>query len=239
MATKQHYVPNFVLRNFASADKTLWIMDKTTEKIWSKRGREEDRYDAFAENEYLPEDVDNAFWEPEEKAAQVVSTILGSARAGEPPCIDTGDKEHLCHFLLGQILRVPRVKRFSEDLHAGAYHTMLEDDPARDPDDEHPQREFYRRVLGPQVAIGGGEPGTATPLLVSDEPCYATETKVVMRIAKDTCLQLSQPAAFGGGYHRLHPDYVAALNRETWDNAHRFIAGPAREPIQHLAAGCT
>ena len=234
MPTKQHYVPNFILRNFVSVDGTLWIMQKDTKRCWARKGGGNDRYDAFAENEYLPQNVDYAFWTREHAAAPIISTILAAGRAGNAPCLVHAENEHLCRFLLAQILRVPRVKDFAVNLHAAAYYSMLRDNPCGDQDIDHPERAVFQKMVGMEVEVAVVKPNTGFPLLVSDEPCFLAEDKVVMRIAQDACLQLSDPAAFAGGYHLLDPGYVAALNRETLAKAQRFIAGPACEPIEQL-----
>ena len=239
MATKQHYVPNFILSNFASADGTLWVVRKDTGRCWAKRAGRGGRYDAFAENEYLPQEVDDALWPGEDVAAPIMSSILATARTGDVPDLDRADKEHLCRFLLMQILRVPRVKDYAAALDAAAYYAMLCDDPGGEQDNDHPERNLFRRMVGMELEVALVSPDSPSPLLVGDEPCLLARDKVVMRLAQDVCLQLSRPADFAGGFHTLGPDYVAKLNRETFVKAKRFVASPHREVMLKLVRLCS
>ena len=235
----QHYVPNFVLKNFAGDDSTLWVLDKEEGRISCIEGKEDPpRYDAFTANEYLPGSVDDSFGVKESKAAQVITKIIKQARNGDVPNLGPRQMKILCHFLLLQITRVPRVKEFSEDLSASLYHEMLVDDVEGDEGVAHPNRALFNRMrdldLGVVVAP---DPGVLS-LLVGDEPCMCKGELtrpgdlVTMRIAKDVLLQLRHPDDDGGWHFVAEDEFVRALNVEAFNTATRFLAGPDRAQVE-------
>ncbi len=117
---KNHYIPDFILGNFAGDDEALRIMNKKTGRIWAKnparksrKNRRRGGYDAFAENSYHPATVEAALGKCESDAAPVIGKIIERARSGEAAELDCEEKERLCTFLLVQILRSPRMKDFA------------------------------------------------------------------------------------------------------------------------------
>ena len=238
---KQHYVPNFILRNFAGPDGALWVFDKQARRCWRKNGP---RYDAFAENEYLPNNVDDVFAPRETAAGPAIESIILSARTAVAPNLDAADREHLCRFLLAQILRVPRLRGYGEKkrIRRSIYHSLLRDDLRGDEDLAHPERGVFRAMLAMWPEVACARPGVQTPLLVNDEPCLwvgdlsQPGARIVMRLAKDVCVQLSHPADFAGGLHGLGADDVAFLNAEAFRKAARFVAGPTRDALGTAAS---
>ena len=112
---KHHYNPNFILRNFVDANRTLWVLDKQTARCWAKRGGN-GRYDAFAENGYntikdvqgSPDDsVEDFYTEVEACAAPIIDRLIVTIEAGLCPHIGELDKEHLARFLWAQYVRSP------------------------------------------------------------------------------------------------------------------------------------
>lgn len=56
-----------------------------------------------------------------------------------------------------------------------------------------------------------------------------------MAVTNDVAVQLSRPEDSRGNVHRLGPDTVTRLNRQTFETASRFVAGPSREYLEMLA----
>ena len=234
MSDKQHYVPNFILRNFASCDRTLWILDKNTGKNWAIKGGKNERYDNFAQNNYLPQDIDQVIGLLEEGTAPILKSILTDVRSGISPNLTCSDKESLCKFLVNLILRAPRVKDFGESLHSKLYYSMLQDNLDAEQDDEHPERDLFQKLLRMNVEFGLVQPGTTTLLVICDEPCWHSEKWVVMRIAKDVLIQLGNFNRPNFWIHKFDLNYVNELNREAMNKGRRFIAGPDCDTLQRL-----
>lgn len=232
MSTKQHYVPNFILRKFASRDRTLWILDKSTGNCWSKRGGKRNRYDDFVQNNYLPQKVDDTIGLREYAAAPLILRILVEARSGVASSLSDTDKTDLCRFLVNQILRGPRVKKFAEKLHSQFYYSMLKDDLDGARDSEYPERDLFQKMTHMQLVPAIVDANTNNLLVISDEPCWFTYDVVVMRIAKDAIIQLHNVGESGPGVHILDSNWVTKLNRESINKADRFIAGPNRATLQ-------
>ena len=233
MSTKQHYVPNFILRNFASRDRTLWILDKSTGNCWSKKGGKRNRYDDFVQNNYLPQAVDDTLGLRERAAAPIIMSILTEARSGVASSLSHTDKKDLCRFLVNQILRGPRVKKLAEDLDPQSYHSMIQDvlDAARDSD--FPERDLFQKMMYMQLVPAVVAANTNSLLVISDEPCWFNDDVVVMRIAKDVIIQLHTGGS-GSSAQQLDSNWVTNLNRESINKADRFIAGPNRATLQTL-----
>ena len=245
----QHYVPNFVLVNFAGADRALWIADKGSGQCWVRRPRSKcPRYDAFAQNRYVPTEVDNVLTNRESAGASVVRKVVESARDGVSPDLLPADKQDLCAFLFVQILRVPRVKQWAEKLDAGALYEMLTDRLTGAIEERHPERTFFRRMMDMPLEVGRVRRDAALPLMMGDEPCLARvphvqdgeqvgdglfelPDQVTMPVSKDVYVQLSLPENFAGGFHELDTEYVEALNEQVVRKAQRFVAGPNKASL--------
>ncbi|MDE0039329.1 MAG: DUF4238 domain-containing protein [Gammaproteobacteria bacterium] len=245
----QHYTSNFVLVNFAGTDGALWIADKGSGRCWVRRSRSHPpRYDAFAQNQYVPTDVDEVLTERESAAAPVMRKVIKSARAGVAPDLPLADKEDLCAFLFVQIVRAPRVKQWAEKLDSQALYEMLTDRLTSAADARHPERTFFRRMMEMPLEVGRVRPDAALPLLIGDEPCLAraqyaesdeqlgngpfgVPDQVIMPVAKDVYVQLSLPDNFAGGFHELDIEYVKALNAQIVSKAQRFVAGPTKVSV--------
>lgn len=250
----QHYVPNFVLVNFAGTDRALWIADKGSGHCWVRRPRSRSpRYDAFAQNRYVPTDVDDVLTKRETAGAPVVRKVVESARAGVAPDLSPADKQNLCAFLFVQILRAPRVKQWAEKLDRDALYEMLTDGLTSAVDERHPERTFFSRMIEMPLEVGRARPDAALPLVIGDEPCLARAPyvedgeqlgdgpfdlpdQVIMPVAKDVYVQLSLPKNFAGGIHELDTKYVRALNAQIAHKAQRFVAAPTKDSLMQVLA---
>jgi len=139
---KHHYNPNFILRRFANEQRTLWVLDKDTGRIWAKKGGRSGRYDVFAENGYNTvryadgtEDssVEDFYTEVEALAAPVIDTIISVTNIDLMPAIGAIDKDNLVRFLWAQWARSPaqRLHSLREGTAEGAVDEALQDASAR------------------------------------------------------------------------------------------------------------
>lgn len=76
--------------------------------------------------------------------------------------------------------------------------------------------------------------------VTSDRPCLISPVlrpggMAFMAVTNDVAVQLSRPEDSWGNVHRLGPDTVMRLNRQTFETASRFVAGPSREYLEMLA----
>ena len=55
-------------------------------------------------------------------------------------------------------------------------------------------------------------------------------------VSMHVAVQFSRPQDSGGDLHRLRSETVERLNRQTFDTAVRFVAGPCSEYLQTLAS---
>ena len=254
-----HYVPNFILRNFAGKDGALWIMDKTKGCCWAKKGGG-DSYDAFAEHDYNPSSVEEVLTNIESKASRVVRKIIDFARQGMEPAIDAVENGHLCTFLFVQALRIPRVKswvmnrewefegdrkelwKMFSNLSEGHYPAGLEAEVANVElrEHEHLEQVMWLRMMDMSIDVVKVNAGTEGGFLISDEPCLmkrwlvASGDRVVMPLAKNVYIQLSRPEDSPGGMHGIRKELVEGLNLQSYLKAQRFIAGSSRECLDGL-----
>ena len=136
--------------------------------------------------------------------------VVESARAGVALDLPPADKQDLCAFLFVQILRAPRVKQWAEKLDPGALYEMLTDRLTSAIDARHPERTFFRRMMGMPLEVSRVCQDAAPPLIIGDEPCLAQAPQgeygeqlgdgpiglpdqVIMPVAKDVYVQLSLP----------------------------------------------
>ena len=258
--TLRHYVPNFILRNFADDNGVLWVLDKETGKCFSDKGGDKRRYRAFAERDYNPPHTESVLADIESSAAPVVERLIEHARCGMPPELDPASKGRLCTFLLIQSLRVPRVKNwvisehweyerdkellwqiFSE-LRNADFPGGLEADAADSTIENHEQLEkiFWLRMMKMNIFVAtlGGTRGYG--LIVGDEPCLMRQylvrsgDVVVMPLASDVWLELSRPEDLPGGLSKLDRAWTEALNLQTFEKARRFVAGSSEDCLRNL-----
>lgn len=264
---KNHYVPDFILRNFADTDSALWIMSKQTGHIWCKKPadkRKQAGYDAFAENNYNPDDVEEAFTEVESEAGPIIKEIIRSARKFRMPVLDQVEKEWLCAFLLVQILRVPRIKDFmtnsipefpeAEKVFWRVFKSLSAHEMpgglepvVSDPDvmeHEHLDYIMWKRMTNMKIDVLRIGNVVDVSFVIGDEPCLLKgwllkpDERVVMPIARDVYLQLSRPEDFAGQVEMCGPSLVNALNLQIFEKSQRYIAGPNRECLERLRS-CT
>ena len=69
-------------------------------------------YDAFAENDYNPNDIERLLSRLERETAPIIQEFIEKAKKRSVAILDRHEKEVLCTFLLVQTLRIPRVKNF-------------------------------------------------------------------------------------------------------------------------------
>ena len=263
---KRHYVPDFILRNFAGADKVLWIMNKRTGETWCKKPSDRCRqagYDAFAQKNYNPNDVEEALTELESEAAPIVEQIVECARRGRTAAFDKAEKDRLCAFLLVQILRIPRMKDYAMNgnwefpevsqvfwqmLKNVSTHDMpagLEADVANADVKAHEHLDYimWKRMTAMIIDVTRISPVVDGGFLICDEPCLLkgwllqSGDRVVMPLARDVCLQLSRPEDAAGELEICGPGFVNELNLQTLEKSQQFIAGPNRACLERLMAG--
>ena len=133
---KHHYTPNFILRGFAStAGRRLWVLDKTSGHCWAKDGGPDDRFDAFAENNYnslldsagnRDVSIEDHLEKIEDAAAPIVRDLVDYAAAGIYPTLSDERRAELAQFLWAQHLRSPRVReRLKESQDARRYFQQV------------------------------------------------------------------------------------------------------------------
>ena len=76
--------------------------------------------------------------------------------------------------------------------------------------------------------------------VTSDRPCLFSPVlkpggMAFMAVTKHVAVQFSRPQDSGGNFHRLRLETVEKLNRQTFNTAVRFVAGPCSEYLQTLA----
>ena len=77
--------------------------------------------------------------------------------------------------------------------------------------------------------------------VTSDRPCLVSPVlklggMAFMAVTKDVAVQFSRPQDSGGDLHRLRLETVERLNRQTFETAVRFVAGPSSAYLRKLAA---
>ena len=133
-----HYNPSFNLRHFANEQRTLWVLDKDTGRIWVKKGGRSGRYDVFAKNGYNPvryadgtEDssVEDFYTEFEALAAPVIDSIISVTNIDLMPAIGAIEDDNLVRFLWTQWARSPsqRLHALREGTVEGAVDNALQD----------------------------------------------------------------------------------------------------------------
>ena len=255
-----HYVPSFILRNFAGDGGVLWVLDKESGNCYEKKGGKRQRYEAFAERNYNPFSTEVVLSRIESNASSVVAKLLGSAQRGMEPALSHLEKAHLCTFLFVQALRIPRVKHWVmsdeweydgeketlwqmfSSLSEDNYPAGLDADAANSDviDHEHLEKIFWLRMMRMNLNVATIGQVSKGSLLVSDEPCLIRRSlvrsgdRVIMPLSRDVFLELSQPRDSPGGLHVLDEKRVQALNRQSYRKAKRFIAGPSSTCLERL-----
>ena len=166
---KQHYVPQFLLRNFATGSRKtpkLWTLDKSTQNIRYSSVREVGHENLFYEHH----DQDGSRAELEDLMMRIDSIgaeIIGRILKESSLQLLSEDFEWLSYFVACQMLRTPMVRKDMENI-----------------------REMVIRKWGPNVRAGDdlrtvGEYGTedsklSSLLLLRDVPEFANllQTKV-------------------------------------------------------------
>lgn len=110
---RHHFVPRFILANFAGADGRLWVGSRATRKTWNTAPEnvfvEQHRYSAIRDDGSRDPALEARYSKLEGDAKPIVDTILASARAGRPPVTSASDKRTWDAFFYHQVKRVPAV----------------------------------------------------------------------------------------------------------------------------------
>lgn len=132
---KNHYTPNFILRGFATTTGRLWVLDKSSGCCWAKDGGPDDRFDAFAENNYntlldpagkRDTSIEDYLEKIEDAAAPIVRDLVDYATAGLYPSLSHESRTKLAQFLWAQHLRSPCVReRLGESPDARRYFQQV------------------------------------------------------------------------------------------------------------------
>ena len=77
--------------------------------------------------------------------------------------------------------------------------------------------------------------------VTSDRPCLISPVlraggMAFMAVTSHVAVQLSRPEDSRGDVHRLRPETLERLNKQTFDTAARFVAGASREKLEMLAS---
>ena len=247
--TKSHYVPNFLLPRFANEEGLLTVLDKETGGSWQKKGGGKVRFDLFAEHGFYSDDVEKALSRAEGDAAPVIANLIEGADRDEVPAYAQHEKAPLCWFLLLQTLRIQEVKKF---LRLTGWRgpenpgNVYEEISTRAEDvlkgrDDAPERIELLRMMSMDVLVAkdrDDSPG----YLVGDHPCLKNSAHrslhpdmVVMPLSSRVTVQLCR---YGTGNLCVEspPAAVEDANRQIYQHAHRFVAGPSNEVLQSAAA---
>ena len=259
-----HYVPDFILRDFADSQEILWILDKRTRKIWPKKPSEKIRqsgYAAFAENDYNPNDVEKLLSQLEGEAAPIIRNIVESARCRKVAVLDHLEKELLCSFLLVQTLRIPRVRNFAVNrdwevpqgrqllwymLRDICAHQLPDGLAAElcNPDlteHEHLVVIVWKRMTNMIMDVLRIDDPNAPKFVIGDEPCLRkgwlvqSGDLVIMPLTADTYIQMSMVGDSIGEYSECSVQMVEALNAQTLEKSHRFVAGPSQLYLKRIS----
>ena len=249
--TKSHYVPNFLLPRFANEEGLLTVLDKETGRSWRKKGTEDNaRFDAFAEHGFYSDDVEKALSRAEGDAAPVIASLIEGADRDEVPAHAEHEKARLCWFLLLQTLRIQEVKNFLRQtgwqgpenpkrVYEEILSTRAED--VLQGRNDAPERIELLRMMSMDVLLakaGDDSPG----YLVGDHPCLKNSANrslhpdmVVMPLSSRVTVQLCRHGT-GNLCAELPPAAVRGANRQMYQYAHRFVAGPSKKALQSAAA---
>lgn len=253
-----HYVPNFILKNFAHESNGLSILDKLDDRCFLDKGGGGSYDNAFAEHSYNPIHVEEVLSRIESNASPHVKKLIDSARCGEYAVLDAAEKGNLCTFLLVQSLRIPSVQNWVmknqwelerdkdvlwqmfKDLCENKYPVGLESEKLNEELTEHPYLEkiIWLRMMDMNINVGTVKADPGTFLLIGDVPCLmkgylAKQGDVLtMPLAKDVYIELSRPESSAGRWFELSNDDVHDLNVQTYSKACRFVAGACRDLLR-------
>ena len=252
-----HYVPNFVLKNFADDTNGLWIMNKIQGHFFRDKGGGDTYDNAFAEHGYNPSDAESVLARIESMASPIVKKIIDLARAGKYAVLDSTEKGYLCTFLFVQALRIPRVKNWVmnkqwefdgdkntlwemfSDLCENKYPVGLDAEKSNEDLTEHPHFEkiIWLRMMEMSINVMSIKKDTCNALLIGDEPCLMKGFLInkgdclTMPLAKEVYIELLRPEESPGTWFELSEKDVQELNVQTYSKAHRFVAGVAKDSL--------
>ncbi len=133
---KQHYVPQFLLRNFSVGHKRkakLWVLDKLKGEIYLSSVRDAGHENLFYEyhGEFGEVEREDLMQKLDSQCAQVISTIIRCGRLSNDP----ESRVWLSYFVAAQMMRTPMTRNEMENIRQlvihkwGAGLRVRQDDP--------------------------------------------------------------------------------------------------------------
>ncbi len=114
---KQHYVPQFLLRNFSSGSKKnpkIWVLDKRSKHVWLSSIREVAHENAFYEfhNGEKHLELENLMQRIDSMGARIIKRVIDSGHLWLP----VEDKIWFSYFIACQIFRTPMIRKDMDNL---------------------------------------------------------------------------------------------------------------------------
>lgn len=108
---RHHFVPQFLLRNFADADDKLWVLRKETGKLFQGRSdaifAENHLYSTIDDSGAYDAALEKEYSKLESAAAPIVTDIVSKVRDGVLPTLNQDQRSIWSQFYYQQIKRVP------------------------------------------------------------------------------------------------------------------------------------
>lgn len=180
----QHFVPQFILRNFAFNKKRdqVWVFDKKSLKSFPSNIRnvasEKGFYDTISEGQNIS--VDPVLSELETYTAPTIHKIVERETL---TCLNGDEKRVLCYFFAAQFARTKRVREAHEDL------CRQMDDQIRSMGGDPEKTVGYE----PLSAIGSKEAAVKimAPLILESAPYFLQKTWVLFKTPKQAPFYIS------------------------------------------------
>lgn len=112
---RHHFVPRFILANFAGGDGKLWVRSLVSGSAWSATSEnvyvEGHRYSTIESDGSRDGALETSYSELEGAAKPVVDKLISAARIGAPPVLDGDERAIWNEFFYHQLKRVPAMTK--------------------------------------------------------------------------------------------------------------------------------